>query len=91
MLSSSADFDQAFMESIQAHSIAAFCVRDLWFDYCHGGMPQGALHKSHGHEQLSGHTLLEQEPGMILSGVIPCFALKYCFSTPNTTRVIRFL
>lgn len=46
-------------------------IWDLWFDDCNWGIPQGALCKSLGHEQQPGHTLLEQGPGMMLSGVIP--------------------
>lgn len=56
-ISSSAGLDQAFMKSIQAHSIAALWARDLWFEYCNGGMLRGASHKSHGCEQLSSHTV----------------------------------
>lgn len=71
--------------------MAALCMRDLWFDDRNGGMPQGALHKSLGHEQQPGHALLEQGPGRMLWGVIPCSLLSNLASAVLILQWLDFL
>lgn len=64
--------------------MVALYKRDLGLDGCNGGVPQGALHKPLGREP--GHTLFEQEPGMMLSGVVPYSLLSSLASAVLTLQ-----